>query len=107
MGVKTTVALALCLIAVALILVIAIYIGRVAAAIKKQDCQLAEKMLSIVRAIVITLATLIGGAGASTLMTGCTAMRSITVQGTVIQRHDSDTTRVIISSQESYKGMKK
>jgi biotin transporter BioY len=106
MDTKSIVAIILAFIALALIVVLAIYVSKVGAALKKSDCTLADKLLNLIKAVVTVLAFLIGGAAVLTGFTGCSAQRSITVQGTVVKTSDPDSTRVIISSQETYRGRK-
>jgi hypothetical protein len=65
------------------------------------------RMMDLAKIIVTALAFLIGGAAVTTTMTACSVRRAITVQGTIISSETSDSTRVIISSQESYVGAKK
>lgn len=106
METKSIVALVLAIIALALIVVLAIYVSKAGAALKKSDCAMADKLLNLIKTIATAIAFLVGGAAVATGFTGCSAQRSITVQGTVVKTDNPDSTRVIISSQETYRGRK-
>jgi len=106
MDVKIIVAIVLAVIVLALIAVLAIFVSKAGAAVKKSDCALADKLLNLIKAVVTVLAFLVGGATILTGFTSCSAQRSITVQGTVVKTSNPDSARVIISSQETYRGRK-
>jgi len=101
------VVLALCAIALVLLIVTAIVLVKAGNSKLVKDSAFVSRMLDIAKAIVTALAILIGGAAVTTTMTGCSAKRSITLQGTIVKPVNSDSTRIIISSQESYTGVKK
>jgi outer membrane protein assembly factor BamE (lipoprotein component of BamABCDE complex) len=107
MSVKIVLVVAFAIIAIALIVALSVYINKAGNALSKDNADLAKQFLAIIRSIAVAMAVVVSGAAASTLMTGCVAKRSITVQGTVINSHNPDSVRVIISSQESYTGRKK
>jgi len=103
MSVKLFVTLMMAIIAIALIVAIVIVAARTA---KGDGTQFIKDAMAVVKAIATALAIVIGAGVAGISMTGCAARRSITVQGTVITQAGGDSTRVIISSQESYTGRK-
>lgn len=107
MDTKIIVVLALTIIAVALVVLLVVYINKLGKAISDSNFTFAQRILDVIKAVAVTIAVIVGGAAAGSLMTSCVAKRSITVQGTVIQSATSDSTRIIISSQESYSGVKK
>lgn len=107
MSVKIVLIVALAILAFALIVALAICVGKAGDALSKDKADLAKQFFATIRNITVAMAVVVSGAAASTLMTGCVAKRSITVQGTVTNSHNPDSLRIIISSQESYTGRKK
>jgi predicted MFS family arabinose efflux permease len=107
MQIKVVVTIALTVLALALIVTSGIFLTKVGTALDEKKVDVAKQLLTIIRNIAIAIAMIIGGAAVSTVMTGCAARRAITVQGTVINSHNPDSVRIIISSQESYVGRKK
>lgn len=101
--VKLLVTVVMAVIAIALIVAIIIVATKTA---KKDSTQFIKDAMTVVKAIATALAIVVGAGAASLSMTSCAARRSITVQGTVITQANGDSTRVIISSQESYTGRK-
>lgn len=99
--------LALCIIALVLLIVVAVVLIHAGNSHLVKDSSFVSRMLDLAKAIVTALVVLIGGAAVTTTLTGCSAMRSITVQGTIVKPSNSDSTRVIISTQEKYTGVKK
>lgn len=65
-----------------------------------------HELLKVIKAITTGLLILVGAGTTAGLLSGCVAKRSITVQGSII-KNSPDSTRIIISSQESYSGVKK
>lgn len=107
MSTKVIIVLALCIIALVLLIVTAVVLIEAGNSRVVKESAYVKKMLDLVKIIVSALILLIGGATVTTTMTGCAARRSITVQGTIVRPASSDSTRIIISSQESYTGVKK
>lgn len=107
MSTKIIVVLALCIIALVLLIVTGVVLLKAGNSRVVKESAYVKSMLDIVKIIVSALILLIGGATVATTMTGCAAKRSITVQGTIVRPTSSDSTRIIISSQESYTGVKK
>jgi hypothetical protein len=105
--VKLIVVIAMCVIACALCVFLAIYTSKASKALANDKTGIASKVISIIRYIVVAIAALAGAVLSGTALTGCRASRSITVQGTVVHQANPDSTRIIISSQESYVGVKK
>lgn len=64
------------------------------------------ELIKVIKAITTGLLILVGAGTTAGILSGCVAKRSITVQGTIV-RTQPDSTRIIISSQESYSGVKK
>lgn len=97
------------LVVIVALLVIAFLVGatRVKRALQQEDYAFASKILDVIKSIAFACVVLAGGSVAGASLVGCAAKRSITVQGTVVQSVSGDSTRVIISSQESYTGTKK
>lgn len=104
---KMWVVLALCVIALVLLVVTAIVLVKARNVQLVKESAFVSRMLDIAKLVVTALAILIGGAAVTTTMSSCSAKRSITLQGTIIGPSSSDSTRVIISTQESYTGVKK
>lgn len=91
---------------VLLVLAIAVLVAHVAikAERKATDSEASSsKVWDIIRTILMGILALGGVTLASASLTSCSAQRSITVQGTMLC-HSNDSARVIISTQESYKG---
>lgn len=103
---KMWVVLALCVIALVLLIVTAIVLVKARSVQLVKESAFVSRMLDIAKMIVTALAILIGGAAVTTTMSGCSAKRAITLQGTIIGPASSDSTRIIISTQESYTGAK-
>jgi len=103
MSVKLLVTLLMAVIAIALIVAIVIVAVRTA---KSDGTQFIKDAMAVVKAIATALAIVIGAGVAGLTVTSCAAKRSITVQGTVVTQANGDSTRVIISSQETYTGRK-
>lgn len=101
------VVLALCAIALVLLVVVAVVLIRAGSSKLVKESAFVTRMLDLAKIIITALAILVGGAAVTTTMTGCSAKRSITLQGTIVRPASSDSTRIIISSQESYTGVKK
>lgn len=108
MSTKIIVVLALCIIALVLLIVTAVVLVKAGNSRTVKESSYVKQMLDLAKIIITALALLIGGAAVTTTMTGCKAMRSLTVQGTIVKPStSSDSTRVIISTQESYTGLKR
>lgn len=107
MSTKIIVVLALCIIALVLLIVTAVVLSKAGNSRVVKESEYVKRMLDLVKIIISALILLIGGATVTTTMTGCAARRSITVQGTIVRPTASDSTRIIISSQESYTSVRK
>lgn len=104
---KMWVVLALCIIALVLLIVTAIVLVKAHSVQLVKESAFVSRMLDIAKMIVTALAILIGGVAVTTTMSSCSAKRSITLQGTIVGPASADSTRIIISTQESYTGVKK
>lgn len=107
MSTKLIIVMALCIIAVALLVVTGVVLIKAGNHRVVKESEFVSRMLDLAKVIITALAVLIGGAAVTTAMTGCAASRSITIQGTMVKPTSSDSTRIIISSQESYRTVKK